>query len=184
MATDLNNWTLPIQRGGALELFDATNAWPSAPARLYVDVNRTPTGVYQTGYDPISNRSWMRYKAYENAAAWSAWKTFDGGAAADAPLPIAAVALPGLLQVDVSFSLNLDGTSTPATTAFAVTGKTVTTVLVAPSGAPNVCRLTLNTALPAGGSPTVGYTKPAPPTLKSTDGIDVANFAAFAITGT
>jgi hypothetical protein len=184
MATDLNNWTLPFQRGGVNELFDATNAWPSASARIYVDVNKTPNGVYQTGYDPVSGRNWMRYKAYEDAAAWTAWKTFDGGAAADAPLPIAARTVLTVPVVDVAFSLLLDPTSTPATTAFVVTGKTVTAVVVAPPGLPNICRLTLNSALPAGGSPTVSYTKPAPPTLKSTDAVDVATFASFAITGT
>jgi hypothetical protein len=183
MTYDLNNWTMPLQRGGSAEIWDPLNAWPSAPSRIYVDVNRMPYGSYQTGYDPVTGRNWMRYKAFDDAS-WSTWKSFDGSTTPDAPVPISAYAIDTRASVVVNFSILLDPSSIPLTTAFAVTGRTVSTVYIgaATAGGPNTCKLVLNTPLPATGSPTVSYTQPAPPRLKSIDGVDVASFSNFAIT--
>jgi hypothetical protein len=182
--TDLDLWNLPLQRGGVLEIFDPVHAWPGAPSgptgRIYVDVNRIPFGAYQTGYDPITQRCWMRYKAFDDSP-WTAWRTFEGSLAPDAPLANTAYAVDSRNTIEVNFTVALDPTATPATTAFAVTGKTVTAVSVAPAGKSNVVRLSLNTPLAATGNFTVGYTQPAPPRLKSSDQVDVASFSNLSI---
>jgi len=180
MATDLDLFNLPLQRGGIREIFDATNAWPGAPAHLYFDINRTPFGVYQTGYDPDTQRCWMRYKAFPDSP-WTVWKTFEGSQQADAPLVQNAYRIEGGSAVLVSFSVVLDRSAVPANTAFTVTSRTVTSVLVGPGGDTNSVKLILNSNLANTGNPVVSYVQPAPPRLKSIDGIDVASFSNLAI---
>jgi len=183
MAYDLDVWTMPLTHGGSAEIFDPLNAWPNAPGRIYVDVNRMPYGSYQTGYDPSTGRNWMRYKAFEDAS-WSTWRSFDGSTVPDAPYPISCYAIDNRGSIIINFSILLDPASIPLGGAFTVTGKSVANVYIgsATAGGANACKLVLNSNLPASGNPTVSYTQPAPPRLRSVDGVDVASFTTLPIT--
>jgi len=78
MADDLNRMTT---RGPEMEIFEAENAWDGASPQVYIQTNRFRGGVYQMGYDPVSNQHWMRALTYddadpEQAGTWSAWGVF------------------------------------------------------------------------------------------------------------
>src|SRR5262245_32151789 len=93
MPYDLNNFTAPIRPWTAAEIFDPVNAWPGAPSRIYVELNRMVggirttdvSGLSQTGFDPQTRRHWIRFKTWDGAA-WGAWQTTTGGLTPPVPL--------------------------------------------------------------------------------------------------
>lgn len=81
--------------------------------------------------------------------------------------------------VEMTFNLTLDKTSVPATTAFALAGKTITNVAI------STTKVTLTVSVPYenGDTPTVNYTKPGSNMIKAAgSGMEAASFTGQAIT--
>lgn len=59
---DFDTLTVPDDPyGEGREFYDPVNVWPGASSRVYVSVHRSgPNAIYQLGYDPESDKSWVR----------------------------------------------------------------------------------------------------------------------------
>lgn len=63
-------------RGAESEVYDHSNAWTDASSPIYVAVYRYRGGVFQVGYDPATDKHWIRSKSNDEEAAWTAWTDF------------------------------------------------------------------------------------------------------------
>jgi hypothetical protein len=85
--------------------------------------------------------------------------------------------------VIITFNRILNISYVPATSAFTIAGKTITTVAVGGSGFEYTVRLTVSVAYAYGDTPTVSYTKPSSNWLRdNTTGGAVATFSGHAVT--
>lgn len=72
MPENLNTMHLPTGSGVEREIFEPENAWPDASGRVIVQTNKMQGGVYQVGYDPETDKHWVRSG---NSGAWGEWIT-------------------------------------------------------------------------------------------------------------
>lgn len=177
--TDLDNLTMPTARNPGMEIYDPQNAWPSAPARIYLQINPLAGGVYQTGYDPATERYWLRSMRYAGGG-WSAWKTTTGGQ--DPPVPINGSLGGDKRTITIGFDLTLDPNSVPAADAFTIvcntqTRPTLTVAMMPPDGV----YLTVAADMPFSSAIDVSYIAPGTGQLRSVDGVNVASFQNFRI---
>jgi hypothetical protein len=189
VALDLDNYTSPQRPWTAQEIYDPVNAWPGAPSRIYVELNRMVggaystdvTGLYQTGFDPLTRRHWMRFKTW-GGGAWTEWGPVPGDAwplGLASPVPWDATLAANRVSIVLLFSLALDASAVVPQQQFILTvngaAKTVVSVNIIQNGM--AVRLVTRTDM-AGATVTLAY---APPGLKSVDGVDVAGFSDFPV---
>jgi len=100
--------------------------------------------------------------------------------ATDTPIPASAlVAQATPTHVDITFNNNLNESIVPATTAFALAGKTISAVSISAK----VVTLTVTVAYTLGDVITVNYTKPGSnPITNATDALTADSFSTFSVT--